>query len=208
MKNIAKRLSEYFMVCIMILFVCGSINKVLAYEFIATINGEVLKIDVQDVTYKWRKNIRGKPLKVTGKVSKGEFTNIEWISSECELLDMSDLEIDVIPHQSFIERNNLRVIILPKKLKEIEPCCFSGCYNLETVVLPESLREIGHGSFQSCPRLKMQVSSWIKFTDDDFYRSPGVTIVEVEPEVPSCRFCSWVWDCMGLGGIHDQKKYA
>ena len=194
MKNIAKRLSAYFMVCLMILSVCGSINKISAYEFIATINGEVLKIDAQDVTYEWRKNIRGKPLKVTGKVSKGEFTNIEWISSECESLDMSDLEIDVIPHESFIERENLRKVILPKCLKKIEFCCFSGCYNLETVILPDRLRKIGHGSFMVCPKLKMEVPSNIICEEDVFDRSPGVTIVEADSEpVRKCWWQFWCW---------------
>ncbi len=150
----------------------------------------VLKISTAELHDTWVKNRKCDHLIIFGKLSKDAFLYLEGIAFYCETLDMSDLDIDAIPHESFIENHKLRKVILPKKLKKVEFCCFSGCYFLETVVLPEGLRGIGHGSFMDCPKLKMEVSSNIRCEENVFNRSPGVTILDSEP---MCGCCSWLW---------------
>ena len=192
MKSIIKRVSVSLMVFMVILTVCGSINRASAYELTETAEGRVLKISTAELYESCVKNKKSDRLIVVGKIAKSVFWFIEDL--ECEVLDLSDLEIDVIPHQSFIENVNLKKVILPKNLKEIEFNCFSGCYRLETVVLPDSLKKIGYGSFQCCPKLKMQVPSTVKVTDGEFYGSPGATIVEADADpVCGCWTRMWEW---------------
>jgi len=188
MKSRIKKICAYFMLCVMILAVCSRVNKVSAYELTETDEGKVLKLSTAELYEACVKNTKCDRLIVVGKIAKSVFWFIEDL--ECEVLDLSDLEIDVIPHESFIENHKLRKVILPKKLKKVEFCCFSGCYFLETVVLPEGLRGIGHGSFMDCPKLKMEVSSNIRCEENVFNRSPGVTILDSEP---MCGCCLWLW---------------
>ena len=60
----------------------------------------------------------------------------------------------VIGKGVFVDRKNLREIILPEQLKTIEMMAFSGCTALETVKWNAALEEIGDHAFFTCRSLK------------------------------------------------------
>lgn len=52
------------------------------------------------------------------------------------------------------ERENVRHLVIPEGVREIEALAFEKCGNLETVSLPSTLRTISYGAFQECRKLR------------------------------------------------------
>ena len=62
---------------------------------------------------------------------------------------------DAIESYAFSLCKNLKSVVLPETLQEINLGAFSSCENLETVNLPEKLRIIGPKAFSGCKSLKV-----------------------------------------------------
>jgi hypothetical protein len=59
-----------------------------------------------------------------------------------------------IKEVAFRECSNLKSIIIPEGVSEIEKQTFLFCIRLENVILPNSLRKIGYQAFEVCHALK------------------------------------------------------
>jgi len=139
------------------------------------------------------KNLGCKYLKVFGIMDYTDFIYLDLCATNLKAIELSGVTaVSEFPVNIFISEENLESFIFPSNLKNIGSRTFISCTNLKNVVLPKKLECIGRESFQKCPNLNMMVSCTIKIGEGSFYRSPGVTIVEVEPE-PMCGCCSWLW---------------
>lgn len=62
--------------------------------------------------------------------------------------------IEKIGENAFQDASVLRVITLPKGLKEIQKEAFYGCDNIEEITIPDAVQKIGTGVFFNCERLQ------------------------------------------------------
>lgn len=65
-----------------------------------------------------------------------------------------EYSIEKIGDNAFQDASVLRVITLPKGLKEIGTEAFYGCDNIEEITIPDAVQKIGTSVFFNCERLK------------------------------------------------------
>ena len=65
--------------------------------------------------------------------------------------EMNGLKVSGISRNAFSLSQQLREIVIPEGVKEIEEYAFALCTKLEKVTLPESLNRIAENAFVSCP---------------------------------------------------------
>ena len=152
-----------------------------------------------------------KHLIISGKTSSLDIHILQLFAKHCISIDLTDAELDpnVLFSQSFSDFECLEEFKCPKKVQRIGAESFYNCPNLKTIVLPQNLKRIGYSSFQNCPKLKVEIPKNVKIGEGAFRDSKVIRInpiPEPEPEVPSCRFCSWFLDFMGIGSKYDEKK--
>lgn len=63
-------------------------------------------------------------------------------------------EINSIGERAFSKCKNLKKVTLPKNLKYIGPSAFSECENLEEIMLPKNIKKLNYRTFGDCKRLK------------------------------------------------------
>lgn len=64
-----------------------------------------------------------------------------------------DNDVTYIGSRAYANKESLKSIIIPQKVKFIEYNAFSSCYNLESVTLPNNLIRIEEGAFMNCSKL-------------------------------------------------------
>ena len=143
-----------------------------------------------------------KHLIISGKTSSLDIHILQLFATHCISIDLTEAELDpnVLFSQSFSDFECLEEFKCPKTVTLIESWAFNNCPNLRTVVLPKALKKIECESFQNCPKLKVEIPKNVKIGEGAFRDSKVIRIapiLEPEPEVPLCRFCSWFWQWRG-----------
>ena len=166
--------------------------------------GDVTAVDLIEST-------KYKHLIISGKTSSFDLYHLQLFATHCISIDLTEAELDpnVLFSQSFSDFECLEEFKCPKTVQRIGAESFYNCPNLKTIVLPQNLKRIGYSSFQNCPKLKVEIPKNVKIGEGAFRDSKVIRInpiPEPEPEVPSCRFCSWFLDFMGIGSKYDEKK--
>lgn len=79
----------------------------------------------------------------------------EGVFDSCEALTSVDLEIDmdVIPDNSFFGCKQLKSVVLPSSVVEIKGSAFLDCSNLSAINIPKGLKTIGERAFYNCSSL-------------------------------------------------------
>ena len=65
----------------------------------------------------------------------------------------NDILIKKIGSNAFMNREDIKSIIIPNGVEEIEKGAFTKCTNLEEIVIPESVTNIESGAFAGCDKL-------------------------------------------------------
>ena len=65
----------------------------------------------------------------------------------------NDVLIKKIGSNAFMNREDIKSIIIPNGVEEIEKGAFTKCTNLEEIVIPESVTNIESGAFAGCDKL-------------------------------------------------------
>lgn len=97
--------------------------------------------------------------------------------------------VSTIKNSSFSECQ-LRSIVIPSGVTEMETAVFSGCANLEEVSFPASLTKVGYSSFANCKSLKEVDLSNTQVTLIDgnaFYNCPSIVSVQLPSTLKEIR---------------------
>ena len=82
----------------------------------------------------------------------------DWISFFQDIISLDELQyfhnLEIIEIYSFKSCKELKSIILPKSLQEINSNAFNKCISLKEIIFPENIKFIGPGSFLDCENLE------------------------------------------------------
>ena len=65
----------------------------------------------------------------------------------------NDVSIKKIGTNAFMNREDIKSILIPNGVEEIECGAFQECINLEKIIIPESVIKIGRSAFYNCEKL-------------------------------------------------------
>ena len=91
-------------------------------------------------------------LKLSGTLGVSDFTTLRNIQS-LEHLDISRVNLSVLPTEAFLECTNIKSVILPNTLTAIGTQAFWGS-SLVSISIPASVEEIRGSAFFGCSSLK------------------------------------------------------
>lgn len=89
-------------------------------------------------------------IKISGTLNDADINNLQKRLTELREIDLTDLNMTVIPERLFYERNKIEIVRFPTRLTAIGRSAFSECDNLRQVLLPEGLTTLGEYAFYSC----------------------------------------------------------
>ena len=88
-----------------------------------------------------------KSLKITGELNDVDFLFIGTMQGLANL-DISEIQLTILPNKCFAENKNIQNIILPKTLTEIGERMFLDCIKLKEIIIPQKVISIGELAFQ------------------------------------------------------------
>ncbi len=94
-----------------------------------------------------------KNLKLTGKINADDFYFMRDKMTLLQALNIREVEVygDHIPESAMKNKQSLMRLILPDKLKGIDPYAFEDCSNLVgSLIIPEGVTQIGIAAFKGC----------------------------------------------------------
>ena len=118
-------------------------------------------------------------LKLSGTLGVSDFTTLRNIQSLAHL-DISRVNLSVLPTEAFLECTNIKSVILPNTLTAIGTQAFWGS-SLVSISIPASVEEIRGSAFFGCSSLKtvtFEKGSQLK-TVDGFSNCTALTTVDM-----------------------------
>lgn len=112
---------------------------------------------------------RSKHILITGAMNDIDFNSLSLVARGCEVIDLSGVDANTMPGDSFFGRNSLKQFVCPANLKIIKKRSFMNCSNLETVVFPKSLEKIESCCFQFCRKLKTPPPEGVELGSNAFH---------------------------------------
>lgn len=65
----------------------------------------------------------------------------------------NDILIEKIGNGAFVNREDIKNVVIPNGIQEIEGSAFRNCINLEKIIIPKSVIKIGRFAFSNCKNL-------------------------------------------------------
>lgn len=96
-------------------------------------------------------------MKISGVLNDVDFLDIYYEMPALRYLDISDVNIDTLPKDSFKGSTNVTTIFLPKTLVTIPDDCFRSSNISGELVIPASCETIGASAFYNCRSLESVV---------------------------------------------------
>lgn len=93
-------------------------------------------------------------MKISGVLNDVDFLDIYYEMPALRYLDISDVNIDALPKDSFKKSTNVTTVILPKTLVTIPDDCFRESKITGELVIPASCETIGRYAFYNCRSLE------------------------------------------------------
>lgn len=90
-------------------------------------------------------------VKITGQLNASDYSYLKTIK-ELEILDLSDLDVTMIPPSAFAG-STLQTVKLPKNLTVISERAFSES-KITSITIPENVTEIGEYAFYDCQKIR------------------------------------------------------
>lgn len=134
-------------------------------------------------------------LVVSGVLNEADLARIRNAMPYLLTLDMTEVDMAVLPNNALYEHRNLREVSLPKNLTSIGDYAFCYCRSLTSVNVPDGVETIEDYAFHDCDRLEEFVCplalkriSYDAFNSCDALKS--VTFNEGLERLESCAFVS------------------
>ena len=125
---------------------------------------------VEQGIYKSIKDITSLELK--GNVTRGDLTKLAtWLkdpSYKLSELDLSESTNEIMNQAMFRNCTNLKKIVFPKALRNMEQLVCGDCPNLVSAKIPEGVEYVANHTFKGCPKLQ---EVWIPSTVKYLYGS-------------------------------------
>jgi hypothetical protein len=132
---------------------------------------------------------------IVGKMNRRDFITLVLMAIGCRTIDLSNVEVDVIPRAAFFTKSEscspkLEKFVLPSTLKIIEDIAFANRSFMKIDNLPLSLEFIGNGAFMNCWALELTVPEKVKIVRGAFCGCNNVRfspdsltqIIDTQPE--------------------------
>ena len=143
-------------------------------------------------------------LKLSGTLGVSDFTTLRNIQS-LEHLDISRVNLSVLPTEAFLECTNIKSVILPNTLTAIGTQAFWGS-SLVSISIPASVEEIRGSAFFGCSSLKtvtFEKGSKLK-TVAGFSHCTSLTTIEIPASVETIGQYAFK-DCTSLHTVTFEK---
>ena len=143
-------------------------------------------------------------LKLSGTLGVSDFTTLRNIQS-LEHLDISRVNLSVLPTEAFLECTNIKSVILPNTLTAIGTQAFWGS-SLVSISIPASVEEIRGSAFFGCSSLKtvtFEKGSKLK-TVAGFSHCTSLTTIEIPASVETIGQYAFN-DCTSLHTVTVEK---
>ena len=143
-------------------------------------------------------------LKLSGTLGVSDFTTLRNIQS-LEHLDISRVNLSVLPTEAFLECTNIKSVILPNTLTAIGTQAFWGS-SLVSISIPASVEEIRGSAFFGCSSLKtvtFEKGSKLK-TVAGFSHCTSLTTIEIPASVETIGQYAFN-DCTSLHTVTFEK---
>ena len=143
-------------------------------------------------------------LKLSGTLGVSDFTTLRNIQS-LEHLDISRVNLSVLPTEAFLECTNIKSVILPNTLTAIGTQAFWGS-SLVSISIPASVEEIRGSAFFGCSSLKTETfekGSKLK-TGAGFSHCTSLTTIEIPASVETIGQYAFN-DCTSLHTVTFEK---
>lgn len=103
------------------------------------------------------------------RVIKGLLREVE--ESDLDLLKSNPKKfwkgVKSISGGAFSDLKSIEEIIIPNAIKNIYPCCFSGCSNLKCINLPSGIKEICNNTFAYTSLNEITIPDGVKIIRED-----------------------------------------
>lgn len=86
---------------------------------------------------------------------------VEYIGTESEVIIPDSVKCVGIGNSVF-SSENVKSVIIPKSVKSICGCAFSGCETLESITIPNSVKTIGIGAFKGTNITSISIPDSVK----------------------------------------------
>ena len=123
-------------------------------------------------------------LKLSGTLGVSDFTTLRNIQS-LEHLDISRVNLSVLPTEAFLECTNIKSVILPNTLTAIGTQAFWGS-SLVSISIPASVETIEGGAFCRCTALQtvtFEKGSKLKTIETYVFYCTSLTSIEIPASV-------------------------
>ncbi|MDR1364419.1 MAG: leucine-rich repeat domain-containing protein [Oscillospiraceae bacterium] len=122
-----------------------------------------------------------KHIAIVGRMNVSDFNSLLLLAMGCKSIDLSNVEIDIIPYKAFFVKfepreRALEKLVLPSKLKRIDGMAFANRFFMKIDNLPSSLEFIDNDAFLNCFELDFIVPEKIKIGKRAFYGCPNVHV--------------------------------
>lgn len=119
-------------------------------------------------------------LKVTGELNDEDFLFVGTMQG-LKNLDISEINLAVLPNKCFAENKNIQNIILPKTLTEIGGRMFLNCIKLKEIIIPQKVISIGELAFQGTAITNIVIPSSVKSIGRQAFYSLGLNSLTFAP---------------------------
>ena len=150
-------------------------------------------------------------LKLSGTLGVSDFTTLRNIQS-LEHLDISRVNLSVLPTEAFLKCTNIKSVTLPNTLTAIGTQAFCGS-SLVSISIPAGVKTIGNGTFNLCTSLQtvtFEKGSQLKAFENSsgwggvFQSCTSLTTIEIPASVETIGYNAF-WFCTSLQTVTFEK---
>ena len=137
-------------------------------------------------------------LKLSGTLGISDFTTLRNIQS-LEHLDISRVNLSVLPTEAFLKCTNIKSVTLPNTLTAIGTQAFCGS-SLVSISIPAGVKTIGNGTFNLCTSLQtvtFEKGSQLKAFENSsgwggvFQSCTSLTTIEIPASVETIKYSAF-----------------